>query len=81
MKGTGARGEPQALPVSIRVNDFLQLIHSRTASNSTPPTPQINRKKLELLPRSSTGSTSPSPLSSPKLPSNVPRPNPFGAAK
>ncbi|KAH0833155.1 hypothetical protein J3R83DRAFT_12181 [Lanmaoa asiatica] len=50
-------------------------------SSSTPPTPQISRKKLELLPRSSTGSTSPSPLSSPKLASNAPRPNPFGAAK
>ncbi|KAF8558090.1 hypothetical protein OG21DRAFT_1481632 [Imleria badia] len=53
-------------------------------SSSIPPTPQISRKKLELLPRSSagsTGSTSPSPLSSPKIASNVPRPNPFGAAK
>ena len=59
----------------------LQLIHSDTASSSTPPTPQIGRKKLELLPRTSTGSASPSPLSSPKLASNVPRPSPFGAAK
>ncbi|KAF9223582.1 hypothetical protein BS17DRAFT_780855 [Gyrodon lividus] len=52
-------------------------------SSSTPPTPQISRKKLELLPRSSTSSTSPSPLSSPKLASNpsAPRANPFGAAK
>jgi translation initiation factor 4B len=52
-------------------------------TSSTPPTPQINRKKLELLPRSSTSSTSPSPLSSPKLASNpsAPRANPFGAAK
>ncbi|KAN0093105.1 hypothetical protein V8E55_003889 [Tylopilus felleus] len=53
-------------------------------TSSTPPTPQIGRKKLELLPRTSTtstGSTSPSPLSSPKLASNVPRPSPFGAAK
>lgn len=41
----------------------------------------MNRKKLELLPRTSTGSTSPSPLSSPKLASNAPRPSPFGAAK
>ncbi|KAF9243569.1 hypothetical protein BU15DRAFT_86502 [Melanogaster broomeanus] len=52
-------------------------------TSSTPPTPQIGRKKLELLPRSSTSSTSPSPLSSPKLASNpsAPRANPFGAAK
>jgi len=50
-------------------------------SGSTPPTPQISRKKLELLPRTSTGSTSPSPLSSPKLASNAPRPSPFGSAK
>ncbi|KAI5988890.1 hypothetical protein EDC04DRAFT_3128313 [Pisolithus marmoratus] len=50
---------------------------------STPPTPQFSRKKLELLPRSSTSSTTPSPLSSPKMSSNpaVPKANPFGAAK
>ncbi|KIJ12009.1 hypothetical protein PAXINDRAFT_54322, partial [Paxillus involutus ATCC 200175] len=54
-----------------------------TSRHSTPPTPQMSRKKLELLPRSSTSSTSPSPLSSPKLASNpsAPRANPFGAAK
>ncbi|KIK94215.1 hypothetical protein PAXRUDRAFT_26003 [Paxillus rubicundulus Ve08.2h10] len=52
-------------------------------SSSTPPTPQMSRKKLELLPRSSTSSTSPSPLSSPKLASNpsASKANPFGAAK
>ncbi|KAI6129923.1 hypothetical protein EV401DRAFT_721058 [Pisolithus croceorrhizus] len=52
-------------------------------SSSTPPTPQLSRKKLELLPRSSTGSTTPSPLSSPKMSTNpaVPKANPFGAAK
>lgn len=52
-------------------------------SSSTPPTPQLSRKKLELLPRSSTSSTTPSPLSSPKMSSNppVPKANPFGAAK
>ena len=62
-------------------NISSQLIRRGTANSSTPPTPQIGRKKLELLPRASTGSTSPSPLSSPKLPSNPPRSNPFGAAK
>ncbi|KAI6125140.1 hypothetical protein EDD16DRAFT_1560270 [Pisolithus croceorrhizus] len=52
-------------------------------SSSTPPTPQLSRKKLELLPRSSTGSTTPSPLSSPKMSTTpaVPKTNPFGAAK
>ena len=52
------------------------------ASNSTPPTPQMSRRKLELLPRSSAPSAVPSPLSSPN-PSNPPAPraNPFGAAK
>ncbi|KAH7922502.1 hypothetical protein BV22DRAFT_1037397 [Leucogyrophana mollusca] len=53
-------------------------------TNSTPPTPQLSRRKLELLPRSG-NSTSPSPLSSPKIASSpaVPasRANPFGAAK
>jgi len=53
-------------------------------SNSTPPTPQLARKKLELLPRSGNASTSPSPLSSPKIgppPPINPRGNPFGAAR
>ncbi|KAL4074999.1 hypothetical protein V8B97DRAFT_1660255 [Scleroderma yunnanense] len=52
-------------------------------TSSTPPTPQLNRKKLELLPRSSNSSTSPSPLSSPKMSSNpaVLKANPFGTAK
>ncbi|KAF8638184.1 hypothetical protein AX17_002381 [Amanita inopinata Kibby_2008] len=52
---------------------------------STPPTPQINRRKLELLPRSGNASSSPSPMSSPKMSpvpaSNVARQNPFGAAR
>lgn len=82
MRVTGVR---ERSPVSISVNignGFRwKLISSRTASSSTPPTPQISRKKLELLPRSSTGSTSPSPLSSPKFASNPPRSNPFGAAR
>ncbi|KAF8622570.1 hypothetical protein AX15_006918 [Amanita polypyramis BW_CC] len=52
---------------------------------STPPTPQMARRKLELLPRSGNGSSSPSPMSSPKMspaPSSAAaRPSPFGAAK
>ncbi|EIW84187.1 hypothetical protein CONPUDRAFT_163376 [Coniophora puteana RWD-64-598 SS2] len=61
--------------------------NSTSPNSSTPPTPQLNRRKLELLPRSSTNtSASPSPLSSPKM-ANSPaattnaRANPFGAAK
>lgn len=74
-------GTSREYPCQYFENALFQLIRSHTASSSTPPTPQISRKKLELLPRSSTGSTSPSPLSSPKLASNAPRLNPFGAAK
>ncbi|OAX41471.1 RNA-binding domain-containing protein [Rhizopogon vinicolor AM-OR11-026] len=56
------------------------------ATNSTPPTPQMGRRKLELLPRSSANSASPSPLSSPKMASNpgapsAPKTSPFGAAR
>ncbi|KAF5345668.1 hypothetical protein D9756_011574 [Leucocoprinus leucothites] len=53
-------------------------------SGSTPPTPQMGRRKLELLPRSGNASASPSPLSSPKMGAAPPAPsrsNPFGAAK
>ncbi|KAF9473756.1 hypothetical protein BDN70DRAFT_963877 [Pholiota conissans] len=59
---------------------------SISPSSSTPPTPQLARRKLELLPRSGNASVSPSPLSSPKMgpatpaPQNA-RPNPFGAAR
>ncbi|KAG2145224.1 hypothetical protein DEU56DRAFT_870292 [Suillus clintonianus] len=50
-----------------------------TATNSTPPTPQMGRRKLELLPL-------PPPLSSPKMASNpgappAPKASPFGAAR
>ncbi|KIY44083.1 hypothetical protein FISHEDRAFT_52356, partial [Fistulina hepatica ATCC 64428] len=65
-------------------------------NSSTPPTPQLTRRKLELLPRSD--SAVPSPLSSPKMasenvspnttstpgsraPSVSAKTNPFGAAK
>ncbi|KAH9999198.1 hypothetical protein BJV74DRAFT_949882 [Russula compacta] len=58
--------------------------HSSTSpTSSTPPTPQLTRRKLELLPRSGNTSTTPSPLASPKMAQSNPasRPNPFGAAK
>ncbi|KAI0833730.1 hypothetical protein BC628DRAFT_1414466 [Trametes gibbosa] len=55
--------------------------NSTSPSNSTPPTPQMGRRKLELLPRSSSStSATPSPLASPN-PSHAARANPFGAAK
>ncbi|RPD60979.1 RNA-binding domain-containing protein [Lentinus tigrinus ALCF2SS1-7] len=56
--------------------------NSTSPNSSTPPTPQMGRRKLELLPRSSSTSAAPSPLASPN-PSTThhPRSNPFGAAK
>ncbi|KAJ3818985.1 hypothetical protein F5880DRAFT_1625805 [Lentinula raphanica] len=54
-------------------------------TGSTPPTPQMSRRKLELLPRSGSASNVGSPLSSPKMgptpPTSGSRSNPFGAAK
>ncbi|KAG5642059.1 hypothetical protein DXG03_003730 [Asterophora parasitica] len=60
---------------------------SISPNSSTPPTPQLGRRKLELLPRSGSASVSQSPLSSPKLastPAAIPasaRASPFGAAR
>lgn len=54
------------------------------ANNSTPPTPQVGRRKLELLPRSENASSTPSPLASPKMSSTAAgtsKANPFGAAR
>jgi translation initiation factor 4B len=48
-------------------------------TGSTPPTPQMGRRKLELLPKSGSASSVPSPLSSPKI--GARSANPFGAAK
>ncbi|KII89606.1 hypothetical protein PLICRDRAFT_39716 [Plicaturopsis crispa FD-325 SS-3] len=57
--------------------------NSTSPNSSTPPTPQLSRRKLELLPRSASTSASPSPLSSPKMAPATPsaRSNPFGSAK
>ncbi|GJE85665.1 RNA-binding protein [Phanerochaete sordida] len=52
--------------------------NSTSPNSSVPPTPQMGRRKLELLPRSNTSAT-PSPLSSPN-PAQA-KPSPFGAAK
>ncbi|KAK7032956.1 translation initiation factor 4B [Favolaschia claudopus] len=60
---------------------------SVSPTNSTPPTPQLSRRKLELLPRSGNVSNVPSPLSSPKIGPTPPasgsgaRASPFGAAR
>ncbi|KAF8207268.1 hypothetical protein K438DRAFT_1917623 [Mycena galopus ATCC 62051] len=60
---------------------------SVSPNSSTPPTPQLNRRKLELLPRSGNASNAPSPLSSPKIGPTPPasasaaRSSPFGAAR
>ncbi|KAG8684611.1 hypothetical protein FRC09_015274 [Ceratobasidium sp. 395] len=54
----------------------------KSPTSSQPTTPQGNRKRLELLPRSTTGSNVPSPLSSPRMNSApAPKANPFGAAR
>ncbi|KAG8745130.1 hypothetical protein FRC10_008741 [Ceratobasidium sp. 414] len=55
----------------------------KSPTSSQPTTPQGNRKRLELLPRSTTGSNVPSPLSSPRMNAtpSVAKANPFGAAR
>ncbi|KIY68816.1 RNA-binding domain-containing protein [Cylindrobasidium torrendii FP15055 ss-10] len=49
-------------------------------TSSNPPTPQM-RRKLELLPRTGSGSGTSTPLASPKITPAAPRSNPFGDAK
>ncbi|KAI1797469.1 hypothetical protein LXA43DRAFT_984606 [Ganoderma leucocontextum] len=55
--------------------------NSTSPNNSTPPTPQMGRRKLELLPRTSSASATPSPLASPNPSATSSRSNPFGAAR
>ena len=76
--GGGFGGRP---PVPVEEGDWRRKPTSRGSTSpnrSTPPTPA--RRKLELIPRSTSTSTVVSPLSSPN-PTNTSRPNPFGAAK
>ncbi|KDQ13467.1 hypothetical protein BOTBODRAFT_33485 [Botryobasidium botryosum FD-172 SS1] len=61
---------------------------TRSPTGSTPATPQLSRRKLELLPRSATGSVpgsvSPSPVSSPKAATSAAsggKFDPFGGAR
>ena len=52
------------------------------AGSSVPPTPQMGRRKLELLPRSTSASSQATPLSSPKSAGfTASKSSPFGAAK
>jgi len=54
----------------------------KSPTSSQPQTPQANRKRLDLLPRSTAGSNVPSPLSSPRMnAASGSKSNPFGAAR
>ncbi|KIM84764.1 hypothetical protein PILCRDRAFT_817555 [Piloderma croceum F 1598] len=93
-KGRSDMGPPRESPTSsvAEESDWRNSARTRpgarnsiSPSNSTPPTPQLTRRKLELMPRSTSNSASPSPLSSPKMASSSAvlssRANPFGAAR
>jgi len=88
-KGRGDMGPPSSVPDSPADGDWrsgprgLSSHSSTSPTSSTPPTPQLTRRKLELLPRSGNTSTTPSPLASPKMAQSNPanRPSPFGAAR
>jgi len=88
VRSRGDMGPPQDGPTPPDESDWRRpraiSRNSTSPSNSTPPTPQMGRRKLELLPRNSTGaSQTPSPLASPNpsTTSTTQRSNPFGAAK
>jgi len=87
VRGRGDMGPPKETSSPPEESDWRRpraiSRNSTSPTSSTPPTPQLARRKLELLPRSSAGSAVPSPLSSPN-PANSAgssRSNPFGAAK
>ncbi|RDB28395.1 putative RNA-binding protein sce3 [Hypsizygus marmoreus] len=91
LRGRGDMGPPRDLSVA-EEGDWRakpKSTHGGTSpTSSTPPTPQLSRKKLELLPRSGSASATPSPLSSPKMgpsppvaPASHSRASPFGAAR
>jgi translation initiation factor 4B len=90
-RGRGDMGPPSSVPPdSPAENDWrsgprpgISSRNSTSPTSSTPPTPQLTRRKLELLPRSGNTSSTPSPLASPKMAQSNPanRPSPFGAAK
>ncbi|THG99728.1 hypothetical protein EW026_g2660 [Hermanssonia centrifuga] len=76
LRGKGEMGPPRDTASPPDESDWR-----RPPSSSVPPTPQMGRRKLELLPRSG-ASAAPSPLSSPN-PANTSqqRASPFGNAK
>ncbi|KAG6819591.1 hypothetical protein H0H93_010475 [Arthromyces matolae] len=84
LRGRGDMGPPKESPAD---DGDWRAKKSSSPASSTPPTPQLSRRKLELLPRSGTPSAAQSPLSSPKMtsasstgPSSA-RASPFGAAR
>ncbi|KAG6811208.1 hypothetical protein H0H92_008570 [Tricholoma furcatifolium] len=85
VRGRGDMGPPKEAPTD--EIDWRARKSSISPASSTPPTPQLSRRKLELLPRSTTPSAAQTPLSSPKIgptPNSAPtsaRANPFGAAR
>ncbi|KAG6899066.1 hypothetical protein C0993_001223 [Termitomyces sp. T159_Od127] len=83
LRGKGDMGPPKDLPSDEA--DWRARKSSTSPASSTPPTPQLSRRKLELLPRSGTPSAAQTPLSSPKMgptpTSSNTRANPFGAAR
>ncbi|THH29483.1 hypothetical protein EUX98_g4722 [Antrodiella citrinella] len=87
LRGRGDMGPPKEPSVTPDESDWRRPSavsrNSTSPTSSTPPTPQLARRKLELLPRSAAGSTVPSPLSSPNPANHAgsSRSNPFGAAK
>lgn len=91
IRGRGDMGPPKDIPDesdwrSSRPRPPIGRNNS-SPTNSTPPTPQMGRRKLELLPKSGTASGTSSPLSSPKIgptptvSASSTRSNPFGSAK
>jgi translation initiation factor 4B len=83
------RSEPSRDNPAVQEDSDWRKSRSNSTNNphtgSTPPTPQMGRRKLELLPRTGSASVAPSPLSSPNLAPSSPTPsnraNPFGGAK
>ncbi|KAG5723855.1 putative RNA-binding protein sce3 [Termitomyces sp. T112] len=83
LRGKGDMGPPKDSHAD--EVDWRARKSSISPASSTPPTPQLSRRKLELLPRSGTPSAAQSPLSSPKMgptpTSSNARASPFGAAR
>ncbi|KAL0954715.1 hypothetical protein HGRIS_003668 [Hohenbuehelia grisea] len=91
MRGRGDMGPPK--DVSVGESDWRRpkpaSRGSGSPTSSIPSTPQMGRRKLELLPRSGSDSVSHTPLASPKgdsmlsasSTSSASKPSPFGAAR